>query len=88
MIARVGLIEQFIAEGLVARYFQFWDKPARARVAEFDHDLLRDETPYPFVVQTEQHKLARMGIDRLKSFADTPPTHTQHRVRAGANDYQ
>jgi 3-(3-hydroxy-phenyl)propionate hydroxylase len=71
MIARVGLIERFIAEGLVARYFQFWDKPARARVAEFDHDLLRDETPYPFVVQTEQHKLARMGIDRLKSFADT-----------------
>ena len=70
MIARVGLIEQFIAEGLVARYFQFWDKPARARVAEFDHDLLRDETPYPFVVQTEQHKLARMGIDRLKNFAD------------------
>ena len=72
----------------MARHFQFWDKPARARVAEFDHDLLRDETPYPFVVQTEQHKLARMGIDRLKSFADTPPTHTQHRVRAGANDYQ
>jgi 3-(3-hydroxy-phenyl)propionate hydroxylase len=70
MIARVGLIERFIAEGLVARYFQFWDKPARARAAEFDHDLLRDETPYPFVVQTEQHKLARMGIDRLKSFAD------------------
>jgi 2-polyprenyl-6-methoxyphenol hydroxylase-like FAD-dependent oxidoreductase len=30
MIARVGLIEQFIGEGLVARYFQFWDKPARA----------------------------------------------------------
>jgi 3-(3-hydroxy-phenyl)propionate hydroxylase len=29
MIARVGLIDQFIQEGLVARYFQFWDKPAR-----------------------------------------------------------
>jgi 3-(3-hydroxy-phenyl)propionate hydroxylase len=25
MIARVGLIDQFIQEGLVARYFQFWD---------------------------------------------------------------
>jgi len=70
MIARVGLIEQFISEGLVARYFQFWDKPARVKVVEFDHDTLRDETPYPFVVQTEQHKLARMGIERLKTFAD------------------
>src|SRR5262245_2508455 len=71
MIARVGLIDQFIREGLVARYFQFWDKPARARIVEFDHEILRDETPYPFVVQTEQHKLARMGIERLKTFSDT-----------------
>ena len=70
MIARVGLIDQFISEGLVARYFQFWDKPARVKVVEFDHDTLRDETPYPFVVQTEQHKLARMCIERLKTFAD------------------
>jgi len=70
MIARVGLIEPFIREGLVARYFQFWDKPSRTRIVEFDHDVLRDETPYPFVVQTEQHKLARMGIERLKTFAD------------------
>jgi len=71
MIARVGLIDQFIKEGLVARYFQFWDKPARTKIVEFDHDRLRDETAYPFVVQTEQHKLARMGIERLKTFTDT-----------------
>ena len=70
MIARVGLIDQFINEGLLARYFQFWDKPSRTKIVEFDHDTLRDETPYPFVVQTEQHKLARIGIERLKSFAD------------------
>lgn len=71
MIARVGLIDRFIEDGLIARYFQFWDKPSRHRIAEFDHDLLRDETPYPFVVQTEQHKLARMGIERLRIFTDT-----------------
>jgi 3-(3-hydroxy-phenyl)propionate hydroxylase len=71
MIAEVGLIDSFIGEGLVARYFQFWDKPARAKIVEFDHDILRDETPYPFVVQTEQHKLARMGVERLKTFADS-----------------
>src|SRR5258705_7730760 len=69
MIARVGLIDRFIEEGLVARYFQFWDKPARKKIVEFDHEMLCGETPYPFVVQTEQHKLARMGIDRLKTCA-------------------
>src|SRR5262245_40416166 len=70
LIDRLGLIDQFIAEGLVARYFQFWDRPTRNRICEFDHDLLRSETKFPFVVQTEQHKLANMGIARLQEFAD------------------
>jgi len=67
MIDRVGLIEPFIAAGLVARYFQFWDRPTRTRTVEFDHDLLRNDTPFPFVVQTEQHKLAHMGVERLRA---------------------
>jgi 3-(3-hydroxy-phenyl)propionate hydroxylase len=83
MIARVGLIDQFIQEGLVARYFQFWDKPARAKIAEFDHDVLRDETPYPFVVQTEQHKLARMGIERLKIFPDVEVRYATRAITVG-----
>lgn len=70
MIDAVGLLDQFIKEGLVARYFDFWDQPRMKHVTRFDHDLLRDETPFPFVVQTEQHKLARMGIEKLKTYAD------------------
>ena len=69
-IAQVGLMDEFVAQGLVARYFQFWDRDGGGRVAQFDHELLRDETPYPYVVQTEQHKLARMGIAKLKSYPD------------------
>ncbi len=30
--------------------------------------MLKDETPYPFAVQCEQHKLAGMAIERLKKF--------------------
>ena len=71
MIDRLGLIERFIAQGLVARYFHFWDRPTRTRIAEFDHDLLRNETRFPFVVQTEQHKLANMGLARLREYADS-----------------
>ena len=71
MIDRLGLIEPFIAQGLVARYFHFWDRPSRTRIAEFDHDLLRGETMFPFVVQTEQHKLANMGLSRLREYADS-----------------
>lgn len=69
-IDQLGLMEEFAAQGLVARYFQFWDRDTRTRVAQFDHHLLRDETKFPFVVQTEQHKLAAMGIRRLARYPD------------------
>ena len=66
ILAGLGLIDEYIAQGLVARTFQFWDRPTLTRVAEFDFDRLRGKTAYPFVVQTEQHKLARMGLERLR----------------------
>jgi len=69
-IDRVGLIDEFIQQGLVARYFQFWDRDTRSKVAQFDHELLKDETKFPFVVQTEQHKLVLMGLKRLDLFPD------------------
>lgn len=68
MLAEVGLLDEVIARGLVARTFQFWDRPTRSVVAEFDHAILKDDTPYPFVVQCEQHKIANLGIARLKEF--------------------
>jgi 3-(3-hydroxy-phenyl)propionate hydroxylase len=64
MLAGLGLLEEFRSLGLVARHFQFRDG-ARTLVAEFDHEVLRDETPYPYVVQTEQHKLSELGLRRL-----------------------
>jgi 3-(3-hydroxy-phenyl)propionate hydroxylase len=70
LIDRLGLLERFMQEGLVARQFQFWDRPTRRLVAEFDHAALADETRFPFVVQTEQHKLARMGLDALARHPD------------------
>ncbi len=66
MLAALGLIDEVVARGLVARTFQFWDRPSRQVIAEFDHDRLRDDTRYPFVVQCEQHKIAGMGMARLR----------------------
>ena len=65
MLAHVGLLDEIIARGLVARTFQFWDRPTRSVVAEFDHAILQNDTPYSFVVQCEQHKIANMGVSRL-----------------------
>jgi len=68
MLASIGLIDDVIARGVVARTFQFWDRPTGRMIAEFDHAALREDTPYPFVVQCEQHKLAKLGIERLRSY--------------------
>ena len=67
ILAELGLIEEYLRVGLVARTFQFWDRPTLKLIAEFDFERLKGETAYPFVVQTEQHKLANMAIARLRS---------------------
>ena len=66
MLADLGLVDEVIARGLVARTFQFWDRPSGTLIAEFDHAVLAPDTRYPFVVQCEQHKLANLVIERLR----------------------
>jgi 3-(3-hydroxy-phenyl)propionate hydroxylase len=70
ILAQLGLIDEYLRVGLVSRTFQFWDRPSLRLVAEFDFDRLKGETAYPFVVQTEQHKLANMAIARLQGDAE------------------
>jgi 3-(3-hydroxy-phenyl)propionate hydroxylase len=69
IIAALGLIDEYIRQGLVAKTFQFWDRPTRRLIAEFDFGRLQGETAYPYVVQTEQHKLANMAIGHLKAIS-------------------
>ena len=66
MLAELGLIDEYLSVGIVSRTFQFWDRPSLQLVAEFDFDRLKGETAFPYVVQTEQHKLANMAIARLR----------------------
>ncbi|HJV10738.1 MAG TPA: FAD-dependent oxidoreductase, partial [Burkholderiales bacterium] len=62
ILAELGLIDEYLRVGLVSRTFQFWDRATLKLIAEFDFARLAGETAYPFVVQTEQHKLANMAI--------------------------
>jgi 3-(3-hydroxy-phenyl)propionate hydroxylase len=67
MLADLDLIDDVIAQGLVARYFQFWDRVTGHKVAEFDHELLKNDTRFAFVVQCEQHKVANLALARLQA---------------------
>jgi 3-(3-hydroxy-phenyl)propionate hydroxylase len=68
MLAELGLVDEVIRRGLVEPLFRIWDRVTNSMVAEFDFRILKDETPYPFAVQCEQHKLANMTIERLRAF--------------------
>jgi 3-(3-hydroxy-phenyl)propionate hydroxylase len=66
LLAVDGLAEDMARAGLVAPIFQFWDRPSGELVAQFDHALLKDDTRYPYVVQCEQFKTAKLILDRLR----------------------
>lgn len=67
VLGKAGLVEDMTAAGLVAPIFQFWDRPTGQLVAQFDHALLAQDTPYPFVIQCEQFKTSRIIMKRLET---------------------
>jgi 3-(3-hydroxy-phenyl)propionate hydroxylase len=68
LLAEDGLAQDMARVGLVAPIFQFWDRPGNELVAQFDHTLLKDDTRFPYVVQCEQFKTAKLILDRLNKF--------------------
>jgi 3-(3-hydroxy-phenyl)propionate hydroxylase len=68
MLEGLGLVDEVIRRGLVEPLFRTWDRSTGKLIAEFDFGLLKNDTPYPFAVQCEQHKLAGMAIARLRDF--------------------
>lgn len=65
----LGVIDQVIEQGLVAEEFEFWDRPTGEKIATFDHAALSDDTKFPFVVQCEQFKLAKIFLAKLQGEA-------------------
>ena len=66
LLAEDGLAADMARVGLVAPIFQFWDRPSGELIAQFDHALLAQDTPFPYVVQCEQFKTAKLLLQRLR----------------------
>jgi 3-(3-hydroxy-phenyl)propionate hydroxylase len=64
MLAPSGVTDDLHAQGIIARRWQFRDR-REGLVAEFDLSLLADETPFPYRLQCEQHKLVGMMERRV-----------------------
>ena len=66
----VGIADEVVRQGLVARYFQYRHRETNEIFAEFDFERLKGETNHPFAVQLEQHKTIAIALARNAAFAD------------------
>jgi 3-(3-hydroxy-phenyl)propionate hydroxylase len=62
MYEELGLYDKLKDRGLVAPTFQYWDRMTGEIIAEFDHGLIKDETPFPFVLQCERLKVCEEAL--------------------------
>lgn len=60
-----GVTAELHRRGIVGRHWQFRDRQTGI-VCEFDLGLLGDETPFPYRLQCEQHKLVEILRDKLQ----------------------
>jgi 3-(3-hydroxy-phenyl)propionate hydroxylase len=65
-LARLGITDRLIEQGLVCRYWQFRDRQEGA-IATFDLDDLRNDTAFPYRIQCEQWKLAHLLRQKLEA---------------------
>ena len=65
MIHELGLADRLIAMGLVCRQYQYRDRRT-GEIAEFDLDVLRDDTRHPYRLQAEQWKYTGLVWDELQ----------------------
>ncbi|WP_158970570.1 FAD-dependent oxidoreductase [Chachezhania sediminis] len=65
MLAEFGIIQPMLDQGRIADRIQYRATDGRV-LAEFDHALLGDATPYPFRLHLEQHVVSRLLLEELK----------------------
>ena len=71
MLDEIGMAKEAEKQGLVCDEFYFWDRPTGKIIAKFNHRLLADETKFPYVIQCEQFKLAKIALSMLDKFSDS-----------------
>jgi len=67
MLDELGVTPKLVEQGLITPKIQYRDLDD-GLVAEFDHDLIKDRTKYPYRLQCEQFKLTRVIAEMLKDY--------------------
>lgn len=66
ILAKLGVADRMHEVGIIARHWQVRDR-VKGVVADFNLGLIADETPYPYRLHFEQHKLTPLLLDKLRA---------------------
>ena len=67
MFERLGVTATMIDRGYVVRNYHYRDRKT-GLVADFDLGVLADDTPYPYRLMLEQHKVSQIVNDALEAY--------------------
>jgi 3-(3-hydroxy-phenyl)propionate hydroxylase len=87
MYDRIGLYRNLEPRGIIAPVFHYWDRAAGELIAAFDHIHLKDDTPFPYVLQCERIKIVEEALKMAKAHPgidlrlSTPFTHFEQNGR-------
>jgi 3-(3-hydroxy-phenyl)propionate hydroxylase len=84
MFADSGVTATMLARGYIVRNYQYRDRHAGI-VADFGLGALADDTPYPYRLMLEQHKICYILLDLLKQYPHCDVL-MEHRVTAATQD--
>jgi len=84
MFADSGVTDTMLARGYIVRNYQYRDRRTGV-VADFDLGALADDTPYPYRLMLEQHKICYILLDKLKQHPHSEVL-MEHRVASVAQN--
>jgi 3-(3-hydroxy-phenyl)propionate hydroxylase len=67
MFERIGLYEKLEPRGIIAPVFHYWDRHEGKLIAAFDHAYLKNDTPFPYVLQCERIKIVEEAMKMVKA---------------------
>src|SRR5262245_21802408 len=84
MFAESGVTDAMLARGYIVRNYQYRDRRTGV-IADFDLGALADDTPHPYRLMLEQHKICHILLDKLKAYPHCDVL-MEHRVAGVAQD--
>ena len=63
---RIDLYKRIEPRGMIAPVVHYWERQGPELVAEFDHAVLKNDTPFPYVLQCERIKIIEEALAMVK----------------------